>query len=90
MNKEQILEAFKSSILTIQNKGKELATNKDLYKAWKREVNTINEKIRELNSCDMLWLNDNYAKWSKENLQTDIDKFLENLKNLSPSDSNQL
>jgi len=49
-------------------------------KAWQKEVNTINEKIKELNPSDMLWLTNNYAEWAKENLLAQMtDQFIENL-----------
>ena len=80
MNREQILASLKSSILTIRDKGKELATNEDMYKAWVKENNIIREEVNKLDSCDMLWLNDEYGKWFREEIQPIVEKLSDTLK----------
>jgi len=74
MKKEEILESLKSSILTLRDKGRDLAANPEMFKAWKKENAVINEAINKLDSSDILWLKDEYSKWSDEVIKPEIDK----------------
>ena len=80
MKKEQILESLKSLILTLRDKGKELATNPEMFNAWKKENAVINEAVKKLGSSDILWLNEEYSKWSNEVIKPEIDKLSDTLK----------
>lgn len=74
MKKEEIFESLKRSILTLRDKGKELATNPEMFKAWKKENAFIGEAVKKLDSFDILWLNNEYSKWSNEVIKPEIDK----------------
>jgi len=78
MTKEQLFESLKSCMLTFRDKREEFLTNKGLYKAWQRELHTIQKKIKELSKDDMLWLMDKHAEFNKKEMQPYIDNFLKN------------
>ena len=67
MTKEEILECLKDSILTLLRKNKEIKENDILLKKWQENANRIDEGVKSLNSCDSLWLAEQYQKWLKEN-----------------------
>ena len=67
MKKEELFERLKDSILTIVRKNDELRTNSLLRLKWLENSQKIDAALKELNSCDMLWLNDEYGKWFKDN-----------------------
>ena len=74
MNKEEILERLKDSVLTILRKGKEFRENPPLFQKWQENYHKLENGIKSLNSCDCLWVNDEYGKWFKEHeeIQTRI------------------
>ena len=72
LTKEQLLEILQSSLLTLKDKGKKLFENKELFEAWKKQNTILQEGVKKLNSCDMLWLSENYEQWYK-NVLTPLD-----------------
>ena len=74
MNKEETLEAFKSCILTLRDKGKEFAENQDLYNAWKKETATVQLAVSSLNSEDRAWLEEEYITWFDDEFIGELDK----------------
>ena len=62
MTKEEILEAMKEWVLSMQKlSAKEKA---------------VQESLKNLNSCDMLWITDQYAKFHKAEIAPNIPKDL--------------
>ena len=74
MTKEQILALLKDSVITLRDKGRTFHDNEALRNAWMNQNTKISEAVKELNSCDMLWVNDEYAKWMQENFSDYIEK----------------
>lgn len=79
MKKEQILDLLKDTVLTLKDKSKELSKNDLLYKAWKEQNKRVAEEVKKLDSCDMLWISDEYGKWFKQHILPEVDKFRNNL-----------
>ena len=77
MTKEQILALLKDSILTLRDKGRTFHENEPLLKAWTKQNEMIEEAVKGLNSCDMLFINDEYSKWMKDTFGDYINKLKE-------------
>ena len=65
LTKEQVLERLKDSILTLARKGREFKDNKELFSKWDETRKIVNKAVEGLNSCDMLWLSEQYEIWFK-------------------------
>jgi len=87
-SKEKILEELIDLILTLKNKSKEFDKKSESYNhalviRWTEKQKIITEAIESLNSCDSIWLNDEYAKWAQDNLVKDWDKIKASFKDHS-------
>jgi len=82
VNKEELLDQYKDLILTMALKGDELKTNEVLLRKWSGNKVKLEEAMKELNSCDALWMGDAYSKWFRENevIQSEVAKRVEIIK----------
>ena len=81
MTKEQVLELWKNSVLTLKNREKELDArlttyNPQFYNAWENQWKRIIEEQRKLSVEDSKWFMDETAKWIKEVIEKSM---IENL-----------
>lgn len=63
MNKDDILSMLKSQVLALRDQSREIESDKRLQLDWSEKTKFLINNIHGLNSCDMLWLNDEYGKW---------------------------
>lgn len=86
VTKEQLFSLLQDSILSLKklhprrnpnrtlmrdDKGEVMYENPEFYNAWKIQMERVTKEINNLNSCDQLWLSENYSIWHKEVLSKD-------------------
>ena len=69
MNKEEILEALKSLVDELVNHEDELTASENKKLEWERKRRDCMAAITNRNSCDMLWISDEFDKWFKDNIK---------------------
>lgn len=63
MSKEEIIDLIKHLILQLRDNEKALKENPRLMQDWIAKQKHLDESIKQLNSCDASWVNDNYIVW---------------------------
>jgi hypothetical protein len=74
MNKEELLDLLKHLILQLRDHSKELQSDPRLMKDWVAKSKHLQNSLGLLNSCDALWVSENYGKWHKQEIQPYISK----------------
>jgi hypothetical protein len=69
MNKNEVLDLLKHLILQLRDHSKELQGDPKLMRDWIAKNNHLQDSIKSLNSCDAVYINDEYAKWYKQEIQ---------------------
>jgi len=66
MNKEDVLALAKELVLFLRDHGEEGKKDKSKAKWFKEKTLLLKTEAGKLNSCDLLWLDDVYAKWLRQ------------------------
>jgi len=74
MTKEQLLFLLKDSIVMLKNKGIEMKTKPEMYKAWKQQWDRITNDLHKLTLEDHRWVSEEYSKWFQETFKEDLKK----------------
>ena len=72
MTKEEALELMKEVILIIKNDTDKLMTDRSYMLSWLENNKKLDAVVKELSSCDMLWIDEQYGPWFKENIEPDL------------------
>jgi hypothetical protein len=81
--KEEILEALKDLVLGLMKNPEKLKDNIIYQASWVNRQQEIGIAVKTLNSCDTLWLNDEYGAWFKAEIKP-------NIKDIDPSIKDKL
>jgi hypothetical protein len=78
MSKEKVLGLLQGLVLGIVQD--DLANDAESRRKWIERKTEFDKEIAKLNSCDSLWLNDEYAKWLRTNkvFQEHLDELQKN------------
>lgn len=68
MTKEQILVEMKELMTVLHKRADEFREKPELLIEWVRKSGEIDLRVKLLNSCDLLWLQDTYKAWYKKEL----------------------
>ena len=79
MNKEESLELMKHLILQLRDNEKALRENPRLMQDWVAKQEHLKSEIDKLNSCDAVWLNDQYMAWFKKEIEPHVSNLLASL-----------
>jgi hypothetical protein len=79
MNKEEALELLKHLILQLRDHSKEIQDNPKLMQDWVAKSKYLENAIKSLNTCDSNWINDEYGRFFKKEIQPYISKLDLNL-----------
>jgi hypothetical protein len=76
--KEEVLTELQDVVKTLFSDN----INHDFIKAkWRLKSKQVDEDVKALNSCDLLWLSEEYSKWHeievKPNIDTDLINHIE-------------
>ena len=72
MTKEQCLEFMKWLILQLKDNGHKLKDDPMLMADWVAKQKHLETSVKTLNSCDALWLEDNYGAFYKQVIKSNI------------------
>jgi hypothetical protein len=72
MNKEQILQTLKELITQLKNNSKAFIDDENILQEWQKKQQEVGIAVKKLNSCDALWLNDEYAKWFNSEIKPNL------------------
>lgn len=64
MNKEEILSLLKTQVLNLRDRSAEIQKDPQLMADWIAKTKLLQQRVNSLNSCDILWINDEYSKWA--------------------------
>ncbi|MFH1547581.1 MAG: hypothetical protein ABIC57_03785 [bacterium] len=84
MRKEEVLKKYQEIVLALQNNGRRIMLNPELSKEFQDKVQVVEIAIRELNSCDACWFNDQYGKWFQKYIAPKHQKLLNQIKMHGP------
>ena len=76
MTKEEILSDLKEIILATRDDKERLLKDSSFMQNWMAKENAIQAAFKNLNSCDRLWITDQYAKFHKAEIAPNIPKDL--------------
>lgn len=76
MTKEESLELMKWLILQLRDNGQKLKDDPMLMADWVAKQKHLETSVKALNSCDALWINDNYGVWYKKEIEPIIPAIL--------------
>ncbi len=74
MNKEEVLTLLKTQVLDLRDRSAEIQKDPRLMDDWVVKTQYLGNAVKGLNSCDAVWLNDEYSKWFKKEVQPHIVK----------------
>ena len=74
MTKEEILELLKYQVLQVKDNSNAIGSNPNIFQDWTTKQKILNDAINTMNSCDANWLNDEYSKWFRKEIQPHIPK----------------
>ena len=69
MTKEEILELLKAQMLALRDRSTELQKNSRLRADWVAKTKHMQDTIKNISSCDAIWLDEEYGKWFKKEIQ---------------------
>lgn len=69
MTRDEILNGMKDLILDLRDNKEVLQKDKERQSQWKERMEEVTVACNNLNSCDALWLTDEYGKWHKEHIK---------------------
>lgn len=72
MTKEEVFELMKEVVLAIKDDSDKMKTDRSYMTSWLDKNKELDAAIKELNSCDMLWLDDSYGPWFDENIRPNL------------------
>jgi superfamily II helicase len=84
MRKEEVLKKYQEIVLALQNNGRKIMLDAELSKEFKDKVEAVEIAIRELNSCDACWFNDQYGKWFNKYIAPKHSKLINQIKMHGP------
>ena len=67
MNKRQVLKSIQELVLDLVDNSKRLGEDDEYMKAWAQKQKEMDAALKKLNSCDILWVSENYEKWFNSN-----------------------
>ena len=74
MTKEEIFTALKEVILVLRDEGEKFLSDKVFQQECLQKQAAVQQAVKELNSCDMLWLSEVYEKWFTQEIRPYADK----------------
>lgn len=74
MNKEETLELLKHLVLQLRDSSKEIQSDPRLMQDWVAKAKHLDNIIKSLNSCDASFVQDQYGKFFKAEIQPFIGK----------------
>ena len=72
MNKEKILDTLKEMVTGLMENSEKLKTDTAYQASWAKQQQDVGIAVKGLNSCDALWLNDEYAKWFNDTIKPNM------------------
>ena len=78
MNKEEALSLIKHLITELRDNEAILKANPKLMQDWVAKQKHLDEQVKKLNSCDMLWLDEKYGEWFRKEVKPHINPSLIN------------
>ncbi len=65
LSKEEVLNLLKELVAQVRDNGEKLKHDKRMYDEFVVRRSTLNNAVNSLNSCDSSWVNDEFGKWHK-------------------------
>jgi len=84
VRKEEILKEWKEIILIMVNNGQKMFTDPELAKSFSDRSKALIIDMKDLNSCDACWVNDQYGKWFKKYIAPKHQKIMNQIKMHGP------
>lgn len=84
MRKEEILKEWKEIILIMVNDGQKMVTDPELKKSSHARLSALIIEIKNLNSCDVCWINDQSGKWFNKYITPKYQKLINQIKMHGP------
>lgn len=84
MRKEEILKEWKEIILIMVNDGQKMVTDPELAKSFSDRSKALIIDMKDLNSCDSCWVNDQYGKWFNKYITPKYQKLINQIKMHGP------
>ena len=69
MNKEKVFSELQDIVKTLFSPN---INNAEVKAKWDIKAKDLADNVKELNSCDSLWLSEEYAKWYEINIKPNI------------------
>lgn len=79
MDKNEVLCLLQNLILQLRDESSLLQSDSNLKKDWVVKHQVLQRELKNLNSCDSLWLNEEYGKFFRKEIAPSIAKLDPNL-----------
>lgn len=73
MKKEEVLALSKELVLSVRDSRNKILTPEEAANR-RAKIELLNREVANLNSCDMLWLDDEYGKFYRKEISPNFKK----------------
>lgn len=72
MTKEKVFELMKELVLSVKDDNDKLISDRGYITAWLDKNKELDIALKQLDSCEMTWLDEQYGPWFEENIKPNM------------------